>query len=338
MASLFTLYTSSDSGGPGLLYGNAVGNFLGLLNQCLVSGYSGHAAAGWTKMGSAGSVINDSGNIGIFKQGAGCGYYLYVNDNAPDGGMGDKGANALGYKAMTSLTTAWGVFPMQYQVAAQGSFGGFGFCKSQDASTGRAWKLWADSSTFYLFILDGSGGYGSYMFGDIYSLWGSSDLNRCAFCGSNTDRGTGSIPVFTMGCLDRQFTPLVTGANKYGFYMSDNYKGTFGSTLGYTVGDPAKFNGVMSATLPIAFVGSVPFPNVPDSSYYLSPIWVMDASWNIRGRLRGLWYPCHALANFSDAATFSGSGDLSPKTFTVVKPGWGNGLFCVETSNTVETN
>ena len=343
MASQFTLYTSSDYGSPGPLLCTGAGGLLNIFNQCLVSGYSGHAAAGWTKLGSVGRVINDSSNVGIFKQGAGCGYYLYLNDNAPDGGGGavNKGAYARGYKTMTALTpTGWGTFPTDLQVATEtGGTANYGIVKGIDTNTARPWQLYADSSTFYFFMFDGNGGYGSYMFGDIYSLWGSSDLNRCAICLAGGDRGAGALPNLAYGCLDRQLTPLVTtAADMYGFYMSDSYAGTVGSTVGYPVGDPSKYNGVMAAGTPLPLIGSIPFPNPADSSYHISPIWVLDYNWNIRGRLRGLWYPCHPLVNFSDGASISGTNDLSPKTFNVICPGWGNGVFLMETSNTVETN
>jgi len=334
--SQFTVYTSADYGGPGPLYGNGA-TLLSLYNQCLVSGYSGKAAAGWTKMGSAGSVINDSGNIGIFKQGAGCGYYLYLNDNQPDTvSMGFRAAWGAGFKTMTSLVAGTGPFPTAAQTAAQGGTGGYGYQKSNDGTSPRSWQLYADASTSYLFINDGSGYYGAYLFGDIYSLWGSSDLNRCAICLANSDRGAIGL---LNGCLDRQVTPVVTTvADAVGLYLADNYAGTSWSMIGYPVGDPGRYSGLMSTTTGIPLVGSIPLPNPMDSSLYISPVWILDANWNVRGRLRGLWYPCHPMASFSDGMVISGSGDYSSRQFNVIKPGWGGGVFLMEITNTVEIN
>ena len=54
--------------------------------------------------------------------------------------------------------------------------------------------------------------------------------------------------------------------------------------------------------------------------------------------MRGFYHLCHAIAGFSDGQTFSGSGDYAGKTFQVVKQSANNGLYCIEISNTVETN
>jgi hypothetical protein len=36
--------------------------------------------------------------------------------------------------------------------------------------------------------------------------------------------------------------------------------------------------------------------------------------------------------------TFSGAGDYAGKTFMILSPGQNGGAYCIETSNTVETN
>ena len=65
MNSQFTIYSSSDVGGPGLITGTT-GSLITVLDACLVNGYSGKSAAGWTK--PLGTL---SGSISAYQQGSG---------------------------------------------------------------------------------------------------------------------------------------------------------------------------------------------------------------------------------------------------------------------------
>jgi hypothetical protein len=71
---------------------------------------------------------------------------------------------------------------------------------------------------------------------------------------------------------------------------------------------------------------------------YISPIWVTELTPRIRGRLRGLYMPLHAISNFTDGQTFTASGDYSGKTFLAVKQTRNSGVVLIDTSATVETN
>ena len=99
-------------------------------------------------------------------------------------------------------------------------------------------------------------------------------------------------------------------------------------------GDLSKGGGVQ-----VLAGGGVAYPNPTDGGLYLSPVWVHEpAGPTIRGRLRGFWQLCHLYSGFTDGETFTGTGDLAGRTFTVMRQSANNGAYCIETSATLETN
>ena len=99
--SQFTKYTSSDASGPGVLTG-AAGTLLALLDACLVNGYSGKTAAGWTK------PFSNSSNSGCYQQGAGAGFGVVINDNGGNATSTYKEAWATGWQTITAVTAPVG--------------------------------------------------------------------------------------------------------------------------------------------------------------------------------------------------------------------------------------
>ena len=96
-ASQLVYFSSSDASGPGLISGTA-GSLLTILDACLVNGYSGHIlTAQWTK-----PFVN-SGNIGCYKQGAGAGLSLLVNDNGPNATSTYEEAWAIGWESIAGI-------------------------------------------------------------------------------------------------------------------------------------------------------------------------------------------------------------------------------------------
>jgi hypothetical protein len=331
-ASQFRLYTSSDASGPGAMTG-AAGSLLSILDACLVNGYTGHAAAGWTK------PFSNSGNIGCYVQNGGSGFGIVVNDNGPDVSASFREAWVTGWKSITAISgpvgTGTGQFPLPGQLLTTGHV----VCRKSTTadSTSRTWALYADATTFYLFVKtgDNASNYFDLAFGDMFSLWGSSDVNRCVLIGRNLVN-SGSINL-TSGHVDRMINPLIS-SNIAGAYVADNFAGTSGSIVAYCMGDLSKAGSLINGSSPVALSGAMPAPNAADNSYYLSPVWVSDSSWSVRGRLRGLYHLCHAVSSFSDGQTFNGANDYAGKTFTVLLQGTSGGLYCIETSNTVDTN
>lgn len=333
-ASLLAKYTSSDASGPGVLTGTA-GALLTLLDACLVNGYSGHAAAGWTK------PIANSGNIGCYKQGAGSGLNLVVNDNTF---LTAKEAIATGWESLASIAAPVGTGTGQFPTPAQSLTNGHVvYRKSNTADgTGRAWQLFADASTFYLFVVtgDSASNYMRCCFGDLFSFVGASDAYRCFIQGRDADN---SFSDARNNRDDFMICPAngvpLTSSIGGGWYMPRSFGGA-----GISIGVSPLWQMAWAASLNTTnvyavFNGAIQVPNGPDNSYYLSPIVVYEhAVAALRGRMRGLYAMGHSSASFADGQTFSGAGDYAGKSFQVIKGGMNGGYWVIETSATVETN
>lgn len=337
--SQFTVYSSSDAGNgsdqPGFIQG-VVGDVLRVLDKCLVNGYTGKAAAGWTK-----PVVNSS-NSGCYKQGAGALFTLHINDNGPGTGTG-KECRLTGWESLTAVGgvgVGTGQFPLPLQSLTTGFVVGR---KSATAdTTNRQWILFADSSTFYMFILtaDSSTVYMGFGFGDVYSLKGSTDTYRCLVYGRQTENSA----LADNSDWDATCVTATTLANIFGSWFARSFGGAPGgiSTQAGRIGDMSLLSAVSASSANPA-VGTLATPNGPDNSYYISPLRIAEIAGasgggHIRGRMRGIFIIGHPIANFSDGQTFSGSNDFAGKTFIVVKKGFQQGMWAIETSATVETN
>lgn len=303
-----------------------------MLDAVLVNGYGAKAAAGWSKPQSTVS------NSCSYKQGAAAkaGFTFVLHDN---GLVNSWEAKATGWKAATSQTTPVGAGSGQFPLPAQLLTNGCVNIRKSIANnaTARVWTIFADARTVYLFVNTGDTATirMDFGFGEIYSLWGASDTNNCFIAGRSTDSSTTSTAA--NGGLDRMQTPAVTSSN-VGQYLADTYGGNTGSIILSACGDLSKSSSLMSASAAIVAAGALPTPNTSDSAYYLAPMNVFEPSWGLRGRFRGLYHICHPVANVSDGAIITGTGDLAGKSFLVMNPAGAGGMLAIETSNTVDTN
>jgi hypothetical protein len=173
-------------------------------------------------------------------------------------------------------------------------------------------------------------------------LMGPSDGFRTFICGrGNTNDATTTYEnVFGVASLIS-----VLQVNNF---MARLWTGSGGSTnVGKHTDWTKSINQVTSTTTYPPGVGSASiYPNPEDGGLYLAPIWIHDyngTAYSFRGRMRGVWAPCHDKVNFADLDTFSGTAgtEFAGKTFLVLKPVYANGssgYVVVETSDTWETN
>ena len=262
-------------------------------------------------------------NQNAYKQGGGNGFYLNVNDNSVGAGAA-KEARALVFETMSAVGTGTGQTPTTGQLST-----GITIRKSTSAdATARSWLALADDRTLYLFVATGDTAnvYLACAVGDFFSTL-TGDGFRTVIIGRNAENAGTS----TNENLDRMNTALTAAVA--GHYIVRAYTAVGASITAGKHGDYLKGNAQ-------AFLlGNVPYPNNPDSGIYLSPIWVTDAATALlRGRLRGFWHFLHAIASLNDGDTFSGTGSLSGKTFLLIKQSANAGIYCLETSNTWETN
>ncbi len=310
--SQFKVYRSQDAGAP-ILSGTS-GSLVNVLTQCLVTGYGTQVAAGWT------ADYTSSTNSGsAFRPASGSRFYLSVQDDARSAGT-TKDARLRGFETLSSFDTGSGQFPS----TGQGITGGYVSCrKSLTADAlARAWVIYADAYTMYLFITTGDGSQFGTFFGDIYSYKTTTDTYRCMIVGSPLENSA------LGGTSDTQTATPTTGHG--GHFMARTYGGG-GTSI--TIG---KQGDIGSGTTTLA--GLIQYPNGPDNAMYMAPVRIVETTpGTVRGRMRGMYHICHAIASFSDGDIFQGANDFQGKTFQVVKQGAG-GMWAIEISNSVESN
>lgn len=328
-----TAYYSTDAHAPTV--GIAAQAFwTTILTACLVNGYTGKSAAGWSigYNGSTGQVA--------YQQGAGSnGFFLNVDDSAATA----NGSNAR--VTMFETMSAFGAGTNQTPTSAQMS-GGLYWPRGNNgtASTAGRWCVIADAKRFYMWhegsSTSGQLGYGAAVgFGDI-DTYSAADNYDTVIHGYGTSSPAGS------GGLGTGSNTLLTTAT--GCYVMRRYDQL---STGQQVGkhwDNVKANsnimGGGSASL------TLPFPNPTDGGLYVSPVWIheniigADAYGVVRGVLPGIWAPCNFMnpsttnpnnVQAFDAVTSSvGSTNGKTLTFFNIQPNGSPGWVCFETSNT----
>lgn len=306
----FTIYKSTDAGAPVLT--GQTGTLVALLKACLVDGYGAKAATGWTEPFTGVSK-------GAFKQGAGSGFYLRVQDDGPGAGT-FKEARITGYETMTDVDTGTQPFP----TAAQG-VGGVAMRvvrKSNAASAAaRAWIVIADSRTFYVLIAttDIANAYFGFGFGDFYSFT-TGDVYNCFLWARAVEDSA------------------VAGSSDFDYLGSNVFFARAYTGLGSSLAGTSGTSSIFSATSPL--VGTLTLPNPSDGGLYVASVYMRDSTTNVRGLLRGLWAFGHSYIGITDGDTFSGTGSLAGYTFLLIKTGPSSAAagWCFETSNTLLTN
>ncbi|MDD5247528.1 MAG: hypothetical protein PHY45_00985 [Rhodocyclaceae bacterium] len=312
-----TLYKSTDPSAP-VLTGSA-GALISVLDACLVNGYGSQAAAGWTKPYSG-------TNKAVYRMGTSgnTGFYLNIQDNAPVSG---RDARAWGYEVASAQDTGTGQFPTTSQLST-----GVFIRKSNTAdSTARAWYLLADSSCFYLFIESGDfvtpTHCTSFAFGDFYT-YKSGDAYNCAIYGRVTENSS-SVNIDNLPVLQGLYanTTLCSGTFA-GHYLARSWTG-LGSSVNFSKHTSAVASATSFANTCAGswYVNNVPYPNGPDGSLLLAPIWIGHNN-AVRGYLKGLWAPGH-YKPLAHGDTFSGTGAMAGKSFLAL---WVKG-FDTNTSN-----
>lgn len=314
MGNQFTYYDSTMASAPVLA--PTAGSIIALLDACLVNGFGAKAAAGWDK-------VFTGTNKAAYRARTGARHYLRVLDDAttnPTEGTVTAGFAfcATAYESMSDVDTGTNAFPT----------GSVNHAGPKNGVSGRAWWLFADALTFYLFTdITGSGTKTGFMFGEFYSFL-ANDTSRTIFrhCSVSSlnavdalDNLSANVGVATVNSwIPRGHTLVLPPVNVSitGDLSRSNVNGLKGSLL--------------------------PYPNPADGGLYMAPVWISDPSTvpvnGLRGRLRGFWQFLQPTAGIVDGQTLSGTGDLAGRTFTILKPSGGAGVYLMETSATLETN
>jgi hypothetical protein len=322
----FTIYASTDSGAPTL--NGLTGSLLAVLDAILVTGYGTQPGAGWLK------PIPNTGSFGCIQLPSGStGHYLFIGDSGSNG-QGGAEAYLQGWDSITNFNefavTGSNQFPTLAQLAiGRGSV--IGRKSTAPTAVARSWIAFADSRSLYFNVLtaDVANVYYSFMFGEFYSIKsGSVDTGRTMIVGRTTVSSSAAATekLDTLG--NGSLTTAIAG------HFAAHAFGGGGSSITLNVhGDSVK------AANSGFTLGGITYFNPVDNGLYISPIWVVDnATSNIRGRMRGFHHFLHAISNVIDGQTFTGSADYPGRTFQVVKTTGNNGVYFMETSDTLETN
>ncbi len=267
---------------------------------------------GWTK------EFTDT-NKAVYRNGAAsqARRYFRVVDSA-------QLAQIWGYNTMTDVDTGTGDFPTAVQLAS-----GIQTRKSATADAVlRSYVAAGDDRTFILFIAnaDVAGVYSTLYMGDGDSIIPGDDSFSCLI-----GRYTSTAGVTAEG-LWLLCGPIWSSSLPFGS-VGANHRNTtrwIGGTIGVagSVAALSIVNGMVhqwASGLSSAHAGAFgfePFPNAA-GGLSLADIWMItDAGgglWNRRGRLRGLYVPCHPYTAFSDGDTFNGTGELASMGFRIVR-------------------
>lgn len=313
-----TIYQSSDASAPVL--SGQVGAWIGVLDACLVNGYGAKGAAGWAKAFTG-------TNLAAYRAASGNRLYLAVDDtNAQE-------ARFVGYETMSAVTTGTNPFPTTAQVS-----GGMYMRKSETAnSTARPWVLIA-SDTGFMFFPDSNGTLwttdpgtigksGDMYFGDLVSFKPSDAYGTIIIGATATSNSLSNF-----GRKSQQ--GVLLWAADAGHYLARNQAQSVGSIA------CSKWCPMVNS--PSAIMGNdnmSPYPDTVSGGMLISPILISETNGGtnqlVRGRLPGVWAPCHNLPA-AHADTMTGSGDTSGKSFLIasVYVGSTKGRAILETSNT----
>lgn len=306
-----TVYKSTDASAPVLTGEN--GSLNALLYACLVTGYGAKSAAGWTR------AFNDTPNsTSVFQQGAGSsGRYLRVDDGGPGAGAARE-ARATGYETMTDVDT--GTNPYPSAAATPASFTVIRKSTTAD-STARAWKIFADHATVYVFIYsaDTAGEPRAFMFGDLYSFMTTTDDYRSMIIGRGTENNGTSAVTFVQNIAVNTSTLISQ------HWVCRSYSGVGTSVQVGKHADVAK-----TGNASVVGGGGETYPASVNNGILFGPVYVHENG-KLRGRMRGFWCLYHS-APLVDGDTFSGSGDMAGRTFEVVK-GESSSQYLLETSS-----
>ncbi len=337
-----TLYRSTDTSAPTL--SGTSGDLLTVLDKCLITGYGSKTNAGWSYTTG---FTNPSGNVAMFKQGAGSnGYSFRINDSGARVGTTDEAAGTLsgkesrirGYEAPNLLTDPTGAanpFPL-----IADSANGWFIRKSLTAdATTRNWVVLADARTCHVFIQTtdvSAANWFGWSMGEYYS-YKSADAGR-TYLWARSAENSGTVGNDILDTLAENVGTTPAGSIN-GRSIARSVNQAVGGISLATISLLGE--GACHVTNTVG-LGVLNYTNSSDNKLYLAPIRIAQNTaanlGDFRGRIRGLWDFCHPIASAADGDTFSGTGDLAGKSFLVLKQTPNGGLWVLETSNTWDTN
>lgn len=275
-----TTYRHTDSNAPTL--DDSTGSLIALLKACLVDGYTGKTAAGWT-------VEYESGNVAVFRgaTAGGTGAYFRVDDSV------GAFARFRAYSSMSDVDTGVDPSPtMTYWTD------GLPIRKTRN-DTGE-WIIVADEHTCYFQTedseLQGFGDFESFVPGDAFNYFIAGSVDSESIWGpgwgivgprryASTSDGRGAV---VGKGADQTSDPPEFGIPRPGDYAS-------GSTA-----TPTSMHGG---------TGGIDDPDPATGLRFFAPAFVACEG-TLRGRLRGLYVPLNDLGGVANGTIESAAAGL----------------------------
>lgn len=318
---MWTEYMSTDGSAPVL--DGAVGSMNTVLRAILVNGYGAKPAAGWAEpFATASNVAMFRPNGGLLRP------YIQVNDAAVRAAPFNNGCECrirpheLATGLLTVLTNP---FP---------TGNGLIIRKSKDVNAS-PWIAYADDRTLIMFIQSGDYGvawHGFYI-GEYYSLKPTADSYNGIAIGRIVEQILATPTA--LPAQETLHTLSAVGAVTAGHFMPRSF-----TELAQSAVNVGKHGAGEHSVADM--VGLMEWPNPVDGTTNLDNLRIHELitpNFTKRGRLRGMFHCLHPATAFNHLDTFEGTGANVGKSFRIIKPtpNW-LGMFCIEKSNTVETN
>jgi len=293
-----SIFRSTDDSAPTL--SNTAGALIAILDACLVNGYGSKSALGWTKEFSG-------TNLATYRAPTGNRLYLGIDDT------GTTAARARAFSVATAAGVAVGSGTNPFPTDAQLS-GGMYFCKA--AGSGYPWVLISNGKIFYLYVDYSNNQIAGVVscFGDFVS-YKTSDANGTVLIGATGSTNSGSQ---FQNFKNATHTPVS------GHYLSQRYDGA-----AYSIACGKTPMSGLTAVAENMASNTANYPFYPDpilGSLFLTPFYITEPDTTatygiIRGRLPGIWAPCHRLGSFTTGDVISGdaSSNANGKTVEVFR-------------------
>lgn len=282
-------------------------------------------------------------NLRSYQMGGGNQFFLDVDDTGPGAGT-TKEARIRGYETMTAVATGTNPFP----TVAQETNGLIARKSAATGATTRTWELVADDRSIWLTDIpgDASNYYTGFGYGDFDSDV-ASDPYRTFIIGrpSTSENSTvgASTTVNRISMYDCDYNGNAIGVATSGKYLARNYAGVAGAVPFGTMHTLPTFKMRVGATQAMGN-GIITYPNEINGGVFATRMWIFEGAsgTKIRGRLRGFWMWGHVATAVADLTPFTGTGDLSSRTFLLLQPmppvNSDLGALLLETSDTWATN
>lgn len=336
-ATVPTIYRSTDAGAPPLR-GYTPGDFINLLNKCLVTGYGTQPGAGWTMPYS----YTPSGTTtrAVFQPGTGNKYFLEVNDTSATANY-TRFTQPTGYTQISGYDGSGNPVSnvLGFPNPAQAVIRNYTYCQGT-AANARPWKLYATSQFMLMFWVTADTANltswqvtnnsvtTAFAFGDLLGAqpW---DTFATVLMGSTYPSGPGYIAGGDSCPFMPVWPPTPTAAaapsttyNVNG-YLARELNLLGGSIPAYVLSEYAAWGGYMGRA------SGNPFPNPMDGSMMLSPFKIFSnqiAQGAIRGRLPVYACPQNLQNVMQPGAFVNGTGVYAGRQFELTS----NGIYAYQ--------